>query len=91
MLAACFLASYWLARVWEISSGISRCFSLAGGVCKFYATPEENDQYSAYRSYCNTSSNDKIKQLTLFSSRKLAITAINNIFSLENHLGPYKI
>jgi hypothetical protein len=46
MLAACFLASYWLARVWEISLGISRCFSLAGGFCKFYATPEENDQYT---------------------------------------------
>jgi hypothetical protein len=26
-------------QVWYISSGISPCFPLAGGLCKFYANP----------------------------------------------------
>jgi hypothetical protein len=29
---------------------IGPCFPLAGGLCKFYATPEENKQYSANHS-----------------------------------------
>jgi hypothetical protein len=44
-------------QVWENSSGIGPCFPLAGGLCKFKAMPEENDQYSgANHSLYNTSS-----------------------------------
>jgi hypothetical protein len=32
-----FLASYWAAGFWDISSGIRPCFPLAEELCKFYA------------------------------------------------------
>jgi hypothetical protein len=46
------LASYWSAGFGTFSSGSGPCFSLAGGLCKFYANIalEEIDQYSANQS-----------------------------------------
>jgi hypothetical protein len=36
-----------VSSVWKISLGIGPCFPLAGGLCKFTPTLEENKKYSA--------------------------------------------
>jgi len=70
----------------------------------FKQMPEENDQYSSnqYKQQANSllsmnnytplllviSRNDKNKQLTLLSQRKLALYAIKKLFALLNHRSP---
>jgi hypothetical protein len=82
-------------------SGIDLAFHWLEDYINFTRMPEENNQYSANRSFCNTismpihfinaqllytpfviSRNNKNKQLTLLSQRKLAFTARNKLFAL---------
>jgi hypothetical protein len=89
----CFLLA---SRVWEISSYIGLCFLSAGGLCQFYANfggkrPIQRQpllvQYKQQAKKSNNtplriSMNDKNKQLTLLSQRKLALKARKTLFAL---------
>jgi hypothetical protein len=70
-----FHASYWSAGFGDISSGIGPCFPLTSGLCKFYA--------NAGGKPLVISRNNKNKQLTLSSQRKLALT-------MKKHFKRYK-
>ncbi len=81
----CFLL---VSRVWEISSGMGSGFPWLNDCANFTPLPEENDQpllvqykqqanpHISMHNYTPTgiSGNDKNKQLTLLSQRKLALT-----------------
>jgi hypothetical protein len=73
-----------VSRVWDIFSGIAGigpCFPLAGGLVqnKEQANPRLSIHHYAPRVI---SKNDKNKQLTLLSQRKLALTARNTLFAI---------
>jgi hypothetical protein len=76
-------------------SGIGPCFSLAGGLCKFYANAEGKRPIQRqplivqYKHQANPllsmlhvliSGNEKNMQLTLLNQRKLELTARNTLF-----------
>jgi hypothetical protein len=82
----------------ENYSGSSPCFSVTGGLCKFYANDggkrplQRQPLLVQYNQQANQSTfmdnplvisrNDKNKQLTLLSQRKLALTSMNKLFEL---------
>jgi hypothetical protein len=86
-----FLCFLLVIRAWDITSSIDPCFLLAEGLCKFYVNVRGKRQLVLvqYKHKANPllsmnnytlrviSRNDKNKQLTLLSQRKLALTATN--------------
>jgi hypothetical protein len=89
-----------VSKVWDIYSGFGPCFGWwivqilrqrRRKTTNIAPTTLSAIQASSQFTFINPlviSRNDKNKQLTLISQRKLALTAINILFALENDRRP---
>jgi hypothetical protein len=66
-----------VSKIWDISSGIGPCFPLTGGLCKFYANA--GGKQPMLRQLL------VVQYVQAASQRKLALTAKNTLFAIQNH------
>jgi hypothetical protein len=80
-----------VSRVWDISSGIGPCFSLAGRLRKFYANAagkrpmQRKPLLMKNKQQANTLLSMHNSTPLVIRQCKLALTARNTLFALYNH------